>query len=532
MFPAEKKGEWEPYRVREKTITVKRRIPKPPPSPSPEPVAAEETSVGDHDGDEKMGEGGEQGNGEAAAATETEAANDDKKENNDGDVEMEDAPEVKKEDGDTARTDETEKKEDADGTASKPTEEQSSAGQSQPQQTESAEKQETEKQASPPPPQSVPDAAAPPEKDPEPEYIEVEEQQTVFQEDPSSEEGAVFPIRNGAIVNWPCFFAVLTHIYNTLSPPFHTPIIMIAQPCWTLRDREIITQFIFEKFKTPAFCLLDSALAVCYAYGVTTATVIDVGHGKVDVTAVVDSIVHEHGRGIAVRGCGGDAMTERLYELLQSKGFSREMCEQLKRSHICEILSADTPIPGSTDTASLIAATAEAEVSKIIAQEQDTTNQPPLDEDDEGVLNVAAIVTGNTSEILAQKEREKAERLAAKKGAAAEAAARSLRLPNSKKETNTFQYSSYVPVRDENGVGEHYVLQSKDVEVGQERFKALTPSESDSPDALLFGILETIAAQVYHTIMSVPEINRRGELWDSIIIVGNGSKIKGEYHIS
>ncbi|KAI5302052.1 Actin-like protein arp9 (SWI/SNF complex component arp9) [Ascosphaera pollenicola] len=543
MFPAEKKGEWEPYRVREKTITVKRRVPKPPPSPSPEVVAADENQGqgGNDGGGVKMGEDTSKGSGEAeTAAAVTGQEGEGKTANEDSDVEMKDAPEVKKEDGKTTMAEEKDRKESAEDTTSKPTEEQPSTDQQQqehqsqpqpqPQQADDtplSEKQEPQKQPSPPQPQSAVATAQSP-KEPEPEFIEIEEQQKVFQEDPSSEEGAVFPIRNGAIVDWPCFFAVLTHIYNTLSPPFHTPIIMVAQPCWTLRDREIITQFIFEKFKTPAFCLLDSALAVCYAYGVTTATVIDVGHGKADVTAAIDSIVHEHGRGIALEGCGGDAITERLYELLQSKGFSREMCEQLKRSNVCEVLSADTPLPGSAETVSLIS-DAEAEASKMIAREQETRTSSSAVEDDEGVLNVAAIVTGNTTEILAQKEREKAERLAAKKGAAAEAAARALRLPNSKRDTNTFQYSSYVPVQDENGVGVHHVLRTKDVEVGQERFKALTPSESNSPDALMFGILETIAAQVHHTITSVPEMHRRGELWDSIIVVGNGSKLKGTY---
>ncbi|KAI5285611.1 Actin-like protein arp9 (SWI/SNF complex component arp9) [Ascosphaera aggregata] len=563
MFPAEKKGEWEPYRVREKSITVKRRVPKPPPSLGPGNENGNESEnengqqhqhgqpeheVGDSNEDaesktkvkgekEGAGDSDEKGKGQEETSRDTEKIGDE-------DVEMKDVPESETEKKVTITGEDEKKKEEEEKAAkdsiSKSTGEQSPAQTLQPElQTETTSttavtKRDAETR------NEAPEQHQPQPPTAEPEYNEIEELQTVFQEDPSSEEGAVFPIRNGAIVNWPCFFALLTHIYNTLSPPFHTPIIMIAQPCWTLRDREIITQFIFEKFKTPAFCLMDSALAVCFAYGVTTATVIDVGHGKVDVTAVIDSVVSEHGRGIALEGCGGDAMTERLFELLQDKGFSKEMCEQLKRSNICEILSADIPIPGSTNTVAL--RTDEgSEVSKIIGKEQQTSHPqhhqqvataaaPPLpatEEDDDGVLNVAAIVTGNTSEILAQKEREKAERLAAKKGTAAEAAAKALRLPNAKKETNTFHYSSYVPVKNDNGVGEHYILTTKEIEVGQERFKVLTPSESKSPNALMFGILETIATQVHHTITSVPEMHRRGELWDSIIIVGNGSKIKG-----
>ncbi|KAI5308759.1 Actin-like protein arp9 (SWI/SNF complex component arp9) [Ascosphaera atra] len=297
---------------------------------------------------------------------------------------------------------------------------------------------------------------------------------------------------------------------------------MIAQPCWTTRDREVITQFVFEKLKAPAFCMIDSALAVCYAYGVSTATVIDVGHGKVDVTAVTDFVVQDYGRGIALEKCGGEAMTERLFELLQSKGFSRKMCDQLKRSSICEVLSEETPMPGQ-ETASLSPA-GEKESPK--PGEGAEKPKQGGEDDDEGVLDVAAIVTGNTTEILAQKEREKAEALAAKKGAAAEAMAKTMRLPNSKRETNFFTFQEYISEKDESGI-DVFTLHSKEVEVGQERFMALTPSESKDPERLMFGILETIAAQVHRTISCVPDMSKRGELWDSFIIVGNGSRIKG-----
>lgn len=151
------------------------------------------------------------------------------------------------------------------------------------------------------------------------------EEEVLYEEDPTTEEGAVFPLRAGKIVNWSCFFALLTHIYNTLSPPFHTPILLISQPAWTAHDHERLTQFFFEKFKTPAFCLMDSALAVCYAYAVATATIIDVGHGKCDITAVSDFVVNDLGRAAALVGCGGEAMTDRLFELLVKKGFTRDV---------------------------------------------------------------------------------------------------------------------------------------------------------------------------------------------------------------
>ncbi|GAB1213991.1 hypothetical protein ATERTT37_003147 [Aspergillus terreus] len=353
----------------------------------------------------------------------------------------------------------------------------------------------------------------------------------VYEEDVTSDEGAIYPMENGRIVDWPCFFALLTHVYNTLSPPFHTPIMLISEPVWSARDRETITQFVFEKFKTPAFCLMDAALAVCYGYGTSTATVVDVGKGKVDVTAVTDFVVNEHGRGVALEGCGGDYMTDRLYELLKSKGFTWEMCEQLKRSNITELLPPGTPLPGAAVTAHQGVNPAAAGGPEGASTNPTARGAPNGDgangeEEDEGVLDVAAIVSGNTSEFLANREKEKAEK--SKKGAA-EQAAKAARLPNSKKEKATFQFEEFVrlePEKDAPNGPSRFIRQTRDIEVGVERFLSTTP-KLQTGDRLSSGILEDIATQIHHTILAVPEANKRSELWDSLIIVGNGSKIKG-----
>lgn len=368
-------------------------------------------------------------------------------------------------------------------------------------------------------------------------------EEVYYEEDVSSDEGAISPLQNGRIVDWPCFFALITHIYNTLSPPFHTPVMIIAEPVWTARDREAITQFVFEKFKTPAFSLMDSALAVCYGYGASTATVVDVGKGKVDVTAVTDFLVNEHGRGIALEGCGGDYMTCRLLELLGSKGFTWEMCEQLKRSNITEILPPGVPLPGAAATARQ-GANPTASVStggpdgsssgeNVPGGPGDGT-QTGIDggngetEDDEGLLDVAAIVSGNTSEYLAQREKEQADKSTSKK-ASADQNVKATRLPNSKREKASFQFEEFVPLQPGGGTGNatgRFVRRTRDIEIGAERFLSCTP-QSQTGDRLSSGILEDIATQIHHTILAVPDATKRSELWDSLIVVGNGSKIKG-----
>lgn len=370
-----------------------------------------------------------------------------------------------------------------------------------------------------------------------------------YEEDATSEEGAVCPLRGGRIENWSCFLALLTHIYNTLSPPLHTPVLVIAQPCWSARDHELLTQFFFESFKIPAFCLLDAALAACYAYGVSTATVIDIGHEKCDVTAVNDFVVCDVGRGIAVPGCGGHDMSRQLLHILEHQGFDERMCEQLKRSAVCEILPAGMEIPGkgleiAEATNPAAAASTGAMDSGVDAREIDGSKigQAPRgpglgtevgeegghgdEEDNEGVLDVASIVAkGNASEFLAKREREKAEKAAAKKAAGLEAA-RPVRLKNSERQKATFVYEEYVLSSDGVANGTGMVLSRKrkrDVEVGVERFLAASPETGRSD-----GILDTIAATIHSTIMAVPDLASRSTLWDNLIILGNGSRVRGE----
>ena len=418
----------------------------------------------------------------------------------------------------------------------------------------------------------------------EAEFASNGEANLALEEDFISEEGAVWPITAGRITDWPCFYALMNHVYNALSPPFHTPIILISQPTWTPRDHEKLAQFFFEKFKIPAFALMDSAMASCYAFGCHTATVIDVGLDKSDVTAVSDFIIHDRGRGIAIPNTGGEAMTQRLVQLLGSRGFKREMCEQLKRSQICEILPPDIPLPGSAeskeDPISNPAAAASTGATGSGPGQRNTAGamgNAPIgpgpdtqvgeeykdEEDNEGVLDVASIVTGGKmNEYLARKEKEKADKVASKKkGSDATAQQpKAMRLPNSKRERNSFLYedhdlldalkeknltgdemaeaqarldeSSHKDVQavaadgvnGTDGEGQHRTtargIIRREIEVGLERFQAGSG-----------GVIERIADAVHRAIMSVEEVNKRSELWDSLLICGNGSKIRGMLYI-
>ena len=188
-------------------------------------------------------------------------------------------------------------------------------------------------------------------------------------------------------------------------------------------------------------------------------------------------------------------------------------------------------------------------------------------EDDEGVLDIASIVTsGNMTDYLAQKEKEKQEKAAAKqqkRGSEAQiqAPSRPARLPNMKRNRNTFVYEDFAlhdamkqaGMTNQGMADMQTALQDgpnkrqktpepqsavsdkpaeaafegvtnsgptggfrREIEVGTERFQAASG-----------GILDKLADCIHRTIQSCGDVNKRSELWDSLIIMGNGARVRG-----
>jgi actin-related protein 9 len=359
---------------------------------------------------------------------------------------------------------------------------------------------------------------------------------------------------------------------------------LIAQPAWTAKNHEDITQFIFEKFKTPALCIMDSAMATSYAYGIGSATIVDVGFEKVDVTAITDFQIS--GRGV-VQESGGEGMTRRLTKLLQSKNFTRNMAEQLKKSPICEILPPGTPFPGGETTEPEVTNPAAAATTGALSSGPNVRiTEPPRDievpedefavddkVDEDGVLDIASIVTtGKTQEFLAKKEREKQEKATARKAAkdareaADAAAAKPVRLPNAKRPRATFHYEEIMkeapdakrqktPEPDQveepatNGeVKPEDASAPAEPEAGsREQVKAARKEEKrkareeEHPDKIRRdieigierfqaaddGYMDQIADTIFRTVLSVDEISKRQDAWDALIICGSGAKVRG-----
>ncbi|CAK7264216.1 Actin-like protein arp9 [Sporothrix epigloea] len=313
-----------------------------------------------------------------------------------------------------------------------------------------------------------------------------------YVEDPESNEGAVYPLQAGHIVNMSAFLAFLEHVHGLLTTTYHnTPIVLMTSPQWTRPDCEAIALYVFEKTRTPALCMINSAIATQYGLKWPHMTVIDVGFEKVDVTCIYDSRVVNHldvGYADATGGeraiSGGEVFTQRLRKLLSSKDFSYEMAEQLKKSNICEVLPYAPEFPqlmelpedeaGATTVAAVSANSAAAAIAAASGMEEPLATGPVVassatapaqapppviggvDEDDEalpvaedGVLDVASIVTsGQTKEFLAKKDKERSERgrfgRRGKDKEAEAAAARPVRLPNSKRARTMFHFEELV----------------------------------------------------------------------------------------
>lgn len=265
------------------------------------------------------------------------------------------------------------------------------------------------------------------------------------------------------------FLAFLDHVHSLLTTTYHnTPIVLMASPQWTRPDAEAISRYVFEKTRTPALCIIHSGIATQYGLKWPNMTVIDIGYEKVDVTAIHEGRVVNHlAVGAALdenQPSGGELFTQRLKKLLASKSFTYDMAEQLKKSSICEVLpyvataenlfelpvlsSSGAPLSAAVSAADKpLAPVAATEVGKADSGANREEEAEDDKKEDDGVLDVAAIVTsGQTKEFLARKEKEKEKAKPGRKPRAQqeEAPPRPARLPNNKRTRNTFFYEEIV----------------------------------------------------------------------------------------
>lgn len=263
----------------------------------------------------------------------------------------------------------------------------------------------------------------------------------------------------------------VTYNLPKVNPPPLTAILLLTSERWSRLQTEGITQYVFETLRIPAFATLSTALSAAFAYAAEDALVIDIGKDKTEITPIVEyGAVTISQRTINV---GSSSINKTLAAALPD--LTPTQIELLKKSDIFEVLSEDAAKNSWFGT--------------------NTSGDGPDSKEDDGVVDVAAIVTsGRTREILAQREKEKEK----EKEKGAQAGEKQEEKANEDREFNTF-------VDDE----------GKTIQVGKERFQGTTE------------LVEKITLGVGEVLKHLDESNSRQKCWDNVIIIGRGSSVKG-----
>ncbi|MCB1171867.1 MAG: hypothetical protein KDK25_16080, partial [Leptospiraceae bacterium] len=99
-----------------------------------------------------------------------------------------------------------------------------------------------------------------------------------------------YPIRNGIVQNMDDLEKILHHtFYNELRVAPEEQAVLIIESSFSRRsDRERIVQMLFETFNVPAAYLSRDTVMAAYAAGKTTATVVDMESGYIQVSSIYE----------------------------------------------------------------------------------------------------------------------------------------------------------------------------------------------------------------------------------------------------
>ncbi len=117
------------------------------------------------------------------------------------------------------------------------------------------------------------------------------------------------PVQRGEIVDMDSLEALMHHtLYDVLGWELgQEGGIVVAEPLlMSKRCREQMAQLMFEVFNVEGFFCQDQASLSLYAMGKLAGCVVDVGHGKIDVSTVMDGQVSRHAQVVAQARLEGD----------------------------------------------------------------------------------------------------------------------------------------------------------------------------------------------------------------------------------
>ncbi|CAK4647333.1 hypothetical protein LEN26_015529 [Aphanomyces euteiches] len=148
------------------------------------------------------------------------------------------------------------------------------------------------------------------------------------------------PIRHGHVENWDDLEQLWSHaLYDELQvePAEYAGVVVADTQISSIRQRERMTQIMFETFDVAALYVEAPGVLSLYASGRTTGCVLECGDGATTITAVHDGYdvpqCHSHST------IGGDLVTSYLRRLLLDRGHAftttteSEILREIKETH-------------------------------------------------------------------------------------------------------------------------------------------------------------------------------------------------------
>nr|ABO26621.1 actin [Haliotis discus discus] len=130
-----------------------------------------------------------------------------------------------------------------------------------------------------------------------------------------------YPIHNGIVTNWDDMERIWNHVYfrELRAHPMDQPVLMTEPPLNPKRNREKMTEILFEKFSVPGFYVSIQAVLSLYASGRGSGILLDCGDGVTHTVPIYEGYALPHA--IRRMNLAGHHITSYLRRILHERGY-------------------------------------------------------------------------------------------------------------------------------------------------------------------------------------------------------------------